>query len=304
MSGLITRFKMFIRINGNLWWLKMRFLKQSKEISKLKKKCSYYKTKTLAQQLPEIKKKKKSDTLVIFGNGSSLAGYTKSEWDEVSQFDTLVVNDGIIIPVVPTYFFLEAGCKDSLINNIHLRADDLKETAILYRMDEIFKYYYKHSPRQLKENVVGYACVVPGYKSLHDLSYFYTKVAKTRIDQSALEKGIIIDSFGSIVRAMIFGISLGYKEIILCGVDLKSGQYFFDVLKKDLESKGFMIPVNSISNQSKVHNTVDKSRRSITADDVMYAVHDYLARPLGVDIFVYRDSSLLYPRIPLYKAIK
>lgn len=293
--------KKFINENLTSWWWKLAFYKRCEARKELIKESRKFKVPTLTDRLEWVKSRKKSDTLFIFGNGSSIARYTDSDWKEIARHDVALVNDGISMPITPQYFFVEAGCKDSLIFNIHKKGEELRETAILYRMDEIFKYFYKQIPRFLRPQVIPYSAIVPSYLTHQHLDYFYDRVSASGIDQKVFYEGLVIDSFGSIVRALNFGIVMGYKELVLCGVDLKSGEYFFDLMKDSLQKNGFMIPVNSVSNQSQVHNTVDKTRRSITADDVMYAIAGKLAPSRNVKVSVYREDTLLFPKIPLYE---
>ena len=41
---------------------------------------------------------------------------------------------------------------------------------------------------------------------------------------------------------MTFALQLGYKKIILCGVDLNSNQYFYDISSESYESHGLVLP--------------------------------------------------------------
>lgn len=297
---MMSALRPLIEKNDYLWWHKIRTFNRLKMLFRLKEFSKNYVFPHIGQHLETLRSKKKSDQLFIFGGGASIASYTEGDWEKIKSKDTMAVNDSIILPIIPDFYFLEAGCRDSLIYNLFQRESDLQNTAILYRQDSVFAYFRKQVPLSLKKNIYLYSHMTPRFASEYRMKYYYRKAYEQNLHLDAIHSGLLIDGFSSIVRAIHFGVLLGYKEIILCGVDLNNGRYFYDEMAKNLEAKGYRIPINSLVNQSGVHNTVDKSRRAITTDMVLYSVIEDFASPLGAKVMTFKNTSLLNPRVPSF----
>jgi hypothetical protein len=299
--SLLQKLKAVVNGSSILRWNKTNFYHRFHKARALKKISKKFAYQDLGKAWGKIQSFKKSDTLFVFGCGTSLLTYTSKDWEHVARHDILLVNDALLAPVDPTFYLVETGCRDSLINNIYVKREKLEKSAILYRADDVFPFFRKQIPHSLKPHVYLYSALVPGYRSEMELREYYLQLVKHKPMSSWAKQGIVADSYGSIIRAVHLGICLNYKKVILCGVDLSTGEYFFDKMKEQLATQGLMTPNNTLVNQGQVHNTVNKSIRTVTADMVLYALSEVLAPSMGMEIYTYRDSSLLHPRIPLYK---
>ncbi len=290
-------------INNHFWpWiLKIRFIQPLKYSYQLKKASRLYRFKTLGNSLEEIRSYKKSDHLFIIGGGESLNTYSKKEWDFIKSHDILIINDNLLLDLDANYYFIEAGCKDSLINNIYVQNERMLKACILYRYDGVFSYFRKQIPKELLSRVFLYSCLKPGYESMDFLRRFYLHFSDLKFFRNVFSRGLFLDGYGSVVRSIQFGLGLDYKKITLCGVDLNSGAYFFDSRKSEFELKGMMLPINSKVNQTKLHNTADKSKRETTVDEVIYKLNECWLSRAGVELNLYRQTSLLFPGIPVFK---
>ena len=94
-----------------------------------------------------LKKYKTSDTLFIFGTGSSLLDLSSDQLNEIKSNDSLGLNYFCLFDFVPTYFTLELSnskLKNSNIKKnfkaLEARSKDYQKTPILLRDLKIFDY--------------------------------------------------------------------------------------------------------------------------------------------------------------------
>lgn len=91
---------------------------------------------------------------------------------------------------------------------------------------------------------------------------------------------------------------MGYKKIVLLGVDLQTHKHFFDDLP---EAREYSALYNSAMSQGGVYESMipkgDKYRRM---DEYYYAVRELYFRPKGIELFVGNEDNVLSPRLPFY----
>lgn len=107
-------------------------------------------------------------------------------------------------------------------------------------------------------------------------------------------------SRASVSLAISLCVCLGFKKIVLCGIDMINSRHFWDVYVYQshlLVERPPRVPLDV----HKTHSTIDYEKSLITADEVVYAFSELLFRRCDVEIMVASKESLLYPRIPLYQ---
>jgi hypothetical protein len=98
-----------------------------------------------------------------------------------------------------------------------------------------------------------------------------------------------------------FALRLGYRNIVLCGVDLNSTDYFYDIDSSYAKSNNLVIP--NAGFQDKVHPTEnpDKCQANTPISEVLAIMQETLLDKQNINLYVGAKSSALYPAIPLYK---
>ena len=98
----------------------------------------------------------------------------------------------------------------------------------------------------------------------------------------------------SITLAISIGYMLGFKRIVLCGVDLLNNRYFWEdpnYSKNEIVSPPPPVPIR------KIHSTVDPTLHPVTVDQSVYAINEIFLKKDDIQLNVLNKSSKLYPRI-------
>lgn len=268
---------------------------------KYKKNKHYYKNQFVC--LETLKKNKKSDKLFIFGSGSSLNDISEISWKQINKFDTLGFNGSFHLKKVHfTYHILRAGTEDpkiedpnKLINEIHYAKYLVKKiNSNAYLRHTIFLFssgISQHFPNLLL-----------GYKmwNFYNLIYQYNTNKFEKYPKGNLHRGLI-HKIGTLVDAISFGYHMGYKEIILTGVDLYNNQYFWAPEGKTVtfsakkKKELFMNQTIRGINASAPHNTVNNGIINYLIDWNIYF------KKKGIKLFVFNPKSLLNKTLPVFK---
>ncbi len=242
--------------------------------------------------------KKKSDTLFIFGCGSSLNNLTKVERDKINKNDTLGFNESFLFKNINFTF--------------HIHRGGPTRPGAVFSAKNYCKYFVKkiNQNKNLKKTlflfpsgyVANFTNLIIGYKILPlNIKFFlFITNRKNKLPSQKFENGLTHLS-GTLCDAINFGYIMKYKKIVLVGVDLYDSRYFFcpanttkywddklnDWRFEKITDKG--IKFNSR------HNTV---RIGIT--NILNKWNIYLKKQ-NISLEVYNKKSLLKKYIKVFK---
>ena len=247
----------------------------------------------------DIKRGRRKDTSFIMGSGYSINDITREEWQHfVDIGDILSFNyffRGKFLPI--TYHICgEIGGAPNygliLINN-----KQRKNIKAYY--EELFSNpYYKDTIYFLRYKIDFTKAPVPiALWALFFLKAFKNKqVCPYRI---VTQKDAILEPSGNIYAishciatlsdAINISYILGYKKIVLVGVDLYDRRYFW--LGRNETREG---DLKRSKTYSDIHTSADNMMRSI---DVW---NEYLIKK-GVRLYIYNPHSLLNKTLPVYR---
>lgn len=167
---------------------------------------------------------RKSDKVFIFGGGESISHLCDEDWDYIRQFDTAALNYFYVHKFVPDMMFVELNDHKGLVDLFYSQC--LNDTRF---SNCHLVLQYKHAR---KTGIYSYPKPVNNFTSY--VPYHYP--ANSQRDLGALlkhRKPISCDSLihhASHVGALVdYCVKLGYEEIVLVGVDLNGGKYFYEV---------------------------------------------------------------------------
>lgn len=251
---------------------------------------------------------KKSDTLFILGSGASVNDLSDWEWATVRQADTLGFNFWLVNDFVPSAYVFECihdGDPDyhCLLANFHARQQDYDRVPLILKdgerhRPEVLSKFLKALPDSLRRRVrLTWDWEIPG----HDLGDFVSQVRRLR------RLGAFTRSFypnirkrASIFYLALLGLRAGYRNIVLCGVDLTNNAYFYDSRSAEYEAKGRSVPRHRQAVAAPVHKTDDPRYGELTITRAMQTLNREILQPAGVRLFVAFQSSGLHPDLPAY----
>ena len=176
--------------------------------------------------------KKKSDTLFILGSGPTINSLSDENWSNIKKHDSLAINNFGFHWFTPKYYWLEFG--NNLVS-LHYLLSELQEKY--YNNPPIFLSSYSNIincqvdieslPSVLKENLFLMNLQRPMRKHSKVIKKNCEKLFVKKIDLHKQHKALF-SLRSSLIVCLQLACWLRYKKIVLLGVDLYDGKYFFD----------------------------------------------------------------------------
>ena len=261
--------------------------------------------------------KLESNTLFILGSGPSINKIDDKEWEIIKSKDTWGFNFWFCHRFIPKTYFLQSPI--STLNNAeHLSALDKLMNEILIEK----KKAYKRTTFLLRGDGVNnhtfHKSMIGKTVLENDFNYYFLPEliisSKSKIKPHRLVKAIFLSGFfsnknslspipklGSTITEMIsLALMVGYKRIILCGIDMNDGGHFYDSNKYYKKYK-YLKVLSDLNNDKIIHEHMDKSARKNTVKDLILELNKLAEKKFNAEIFVSSSTSSLYPEIKKYK---
>lgn len=245
-------------------------------------------------RLREARERKTSDTLVVLGSGRSICRISDSEWQRIgNDFDTLGLNFWMLHPFTPTFYQFEAGPTPDRTRQfedfLSERAERMRNVLMMYKDIERHQLDLRRLPKSVVESlrVVNKVNLpVDDEARLTRALQFVERIGMTR------RTGLFVFARASIFQTVAFGRALGYRRIVLAGVDLNDTRYFWD---EDSELAWF-----GSAQLGSVHRTMDPSVAPVTVDQAIMLAKAIWCDPEGIELFCGHETSALHPRLKAF----
>jgi hypothetical protein len=249
-------------------------------------------------------KKKTSDKIYILGCGSSINSLTERQIQSINANDSIGINNWALYPrIVPTYYSYEPVLPKHINENNSMIDQEKKLIcAINSQWNKYAKTLFILKPRTLfQKELIDLLVTIEGHENLYWNNYnllpglrrsTFSFFLKLHYKSGLLKSNhYFVNKAASVIWCLGFAFKLGYREIILTGVDL-CGNYFYDL--PEINSLGSPIVVN-------LHGTADaqKVHDGITVMDLIDVWNQIVLKPSGVELFVSHESSLLSRYLPV-----
>lgn len=229
---------------------------------------------------------RRSDRVFVFGSGASLNDITPQEWEHIAEHNTFGFSMFVYQNFVRTDYHL--------LRELYITKEFDKSFWLPYSQE--FVDHLDNNPHFDKTILIAqagwHAMTVNRMLALKQLRKprqilrFYTgERSATAPPTFSLKEGVV-HSIGTMTDAVNLAVIGGWKHIILTGVDLYDGRYFWE--KQHASAQDFGRDPNA------VHNTVNNG---IIQNIERW--RDFLA-PHGVKLWVYNPKSLLTSVLPVY----
>ena len=237
----------------------------------------------------ELRQTKSSDTLFIFGSGFSLNAISAREWQHFESADTLSFNQFIRQDFVNLDYYLirEIGGIDHQNTGLSNRAYD-------HFRERVRGPRFKETVYLLQKDLLGEVSIEVQHRFLLPKGariWLYRTFSRKQnaLPSNNLDRGVI-HTGGTISDAVSWGYGMGYKSIVLVGVDLFDRRYFW--LNED-ETR--VEDTLRAADHTEVHGTAQ------VVVDLMKRWTEFL-KERGVSLTVYNPQSLLAEVMDVYPA--
>lgn len=282
MQKIKSLIKKIMPISLYIYLCQMRKMKKVNRISK--------KSNIDILDINELKKIKKSDTLFILGSGDSINSITEEEWKIIKSKDSIGLNFWLYHKFIPNFYCYEEGDDDERNNifykNLKLKEEEYKSVIFLVKSIQWHGLDYSSIPKKLIKNHKISTEIEAFSSSRKEMIKFYNKL-KIRHTKT------LVQARASISYLIYLGYLLGYKEIVLCGVDLNNTKYFFE----DIKYNKYIIPKNEMKD---IHFTEMKRVDKLTISEII----EVLAKDIfknEIKIYIAKSVGVLSSKIEVYK---
>jgi hypothetical protein len=169
--------------------------------------------------------KKKSDTVFILGSGESINDLEKQDWDFIKKHNIIGLNYSFIHAVIPDYHLMEMIPHKGMQQFFcEITRDRYKDVDMFFQYKHVLKSEfdlkkYEHINRM-------YAHVPHLYPTIYSdiLELFFLDLERKKY----ITLSDLVHHNSHIGCAVMFAQILGYKNIVMLGIDLNGGDYFTD----------------------------------------------------------------------------
>ena len=244
-----------------------------------------------------------SEMLFILGSASSINDISDERWIAIGRHDSVGINFWPAHPFVPRFFHFEnmvydqqPEMYDALRLLLERRSKDYANTLkIITEVNPIGpRQTVFELPEGMKHNLyVGFSMPViarteeelrAGVRYMHSVGAFSPRARVAWLFKYG----------GSVIAMMTLAVLMGYKRIVLCGVDLNKQNYFYQHRERYPEYADW-----EFVSRNEAHLTTRSLPWLIPAQSAVYIFKELVLDPDGIELFVESRASTLYPRVPL-----
>lgn len=308
---------MVVRITSHLlskspYWFGDRIIRTVGAIEAMEQRAVRRKLRLPGLSELDLRRVRSSDTLFVLGSGSSIAKLKKEHFDFISIHDSIGFNFWIAHSFVPDlYLFYPGGYSseetfERFISVMKLRSveyeDVPKIVTDLYRRNYSF---IKRLPKAFTINLYAAERWIAFSRNEAELRSALKRMNKKgyfSLKPSEGQKNRIFKYGTSLSTTVALGVQMGYRRIVLCGVDLTDSSYFYQDEAAYPFMKGFS-GVRTVSPQEPHPTNQRVSELMLTVSETLRAMQRELLDPRGVQLFVQHADSALFPDFPIFNTV-
>lgn len=239
---------------------------------------------------------KKNGALIVLGSGPSVAKLDEADFAFFSEGFSIGINTWVLHPFIPDAYTYEYDPDPRLLDFLGRKeVVDIEPKILMLRPRGPHEYdNYSRLPNYLRK-----ASVVYGRANLltrrpediwKDFSHSVTWLRRHPHVQ------VLPDNGATVARMVSLGVLLGFRRIVLVGVDLVGTDYYWD---KDPSLVSHLGISDWGTGQSGMqHETLRSETRPFPIDVWLYAIGAGLAKE-GISLEVWSSESRLAHRLPL-----
>jgi hypothetical protein len=252
----------------------------------------------------KLKDKPSADTFFILGSGASINALTPGNFGEIARHRSVGVNNWPVHEFVPDIYSFDSVPWVGDGHNFRRSLDLLHREDIVRARPLVLVVRLRDPqaievlgtlPPELRERVHFYGRTLPATRKAKNLNSDVRDLIARVLPRT---KGIVLDSGASIVRLIGIGLSLGYKKIVLAGVDLNDTRYFWENNPSYSAESLVNTPINNQNGAT--HETTSTWIRPFSVVDMVRALANAVSEDFNGQISVVSPKSELASFLPVY----
>jgi len=241
---------------------------------------------------------KTSDTLFVLGSGPSINRIPAERWQAIARHDTVGFNFWLLHPFVPRLYFFESLARDNpaygpLLDALRERAGDYADTVKVIMDMEPPRESLFELPDGIRRRLYAAKTISLLARNEHELAAGMRYLKGRGAFRPAGRFDALLKYNGTLTSMINLGVKMGYRRIVLCGIDMKRQDYFFQdpVLyprTKDLE----------FAPRGDKHHTYTSNPWMAPMTAVIAELQRSVLGPAGVELLLENRESALWPQVP------
>ena len=248
----------------------------------------------------EILKYKTSDTIFLLGSGPSINDISKEQWELIGKHNSIGFNYWFAHDFVPTYYMFQ-GADETMLELLKDTNSKYKNIPFLLRGADIAAGSLDTSDDRinlLKNNPVYYLNTYPiSSKCSIEVSKLFKFVESLGFFTFNKISDFVPKFRGSLGLLISLSYQMGYKKIVLCGMDMKDSSHFWDSSFYNQLKDKYNLP--SI-NDTNLNTFTDENHSPNTVPHYVYSLRDWMLDKHNVEISLINSNSALYPELDIY----
>jgi hypothetical protein len=247
----------------------------------------------------DLSRHRTSSTLFILGSGSSINRMTDEQWQLIRAHDSMGVSFWPLHEFVPTYLCLEGPPPDraaALYGLLHARADEYRNVPIIAK-GGAQRFEKDRFPPELRGNLYYSRQMIVPARDEAEFRRSLRWLKALRLLDPLRELDEVPMTRSSLTYTLFIAVAMGYRTIVLCGIDLKSTGYFYSEEGASVKHPEL---VPHTGQAGRVHLTFDPVQHPLTIDRIVRAVRDEVFAPAGAQLYIGSRESALYPELPFF----
>ncbi len=245
---------------------------------------------------------KPNEVFFILGSSESINSITNKQWNFISSNRSIALNNWMTHSHIPNFYMMEGlpinqkGYENyykslQVWRDIHVKNYLNSNSEVIMLAKDFRKTYFSPDFISLLDGGMGFG--IPKF-NIPGRTNNSQRLAVELMKKLRIHRKTFFFTKASITLAISLGYMLGFKRIVLCGVDLLNNTYFWE---DPNYKKNQIIPPPPLGPSQEIHSTVDHTLHPVTVDKSMYAINEIFLKNDNVQLNVLNKSSRLYPRI-------
>ncbi len=254
-------------------------------------------------QTLELRDLRASDTLFILGSASSINEISEERWRAIGRHDSVGINFWPVHPFVPRFFHFEnmtydeqPAMYDAFRSLLERRSEAYINTVkIVTEVNPIGPQQTVFElPEGMKRNLyVGFSMPVVA-RNEEELRAGIRYMQSIGAFTDRAKVAWLFKYGGSVIAMMALAAIMGYRRIVLCGVDLNKQDYFYHDRGLYPECAGW-----EFVSRKEAHLTTRRLPWLVPAQAAVHIFKELILDPAKIELYVESGASTLYPRVPL-----
>ena len=244
---------------------------------------------------------KKSDTLFALGGGSSINQITADRWAAIAKCDSIGINFWPLHPFVPTYYVFEKlAAADHpqgyalMMQMLARRAQEYRGTIkIVMEFHRRGEHVLDDFPADFLANLYAAFSIPAPARSRQELNYALHHLDRRQAFSARGSFSHLLKYAATLTTVLALAAKLEYRQVVLCGIDLRSQEYFFQDPNLFPETAEI-----SLVPRAQPHATNLALDWRLPAEQVVPLIRETILAPRGIKLYVENRSSALWPAIP------